>query len=119
MRVLVTGSRELDEPTTVFRVLHQYRDRNELLIVRHGACPKGADLYAHQWCKMLDGKGVVEESYPADWDNFGKAAGPIRNAQMINDGGIDLVLAFPRGIAKGTMNCVDLAQRFGLKILFG
>ena len=25
-------------------------------------------------------------TYPADWDKFGRAAGPIRNQQMLDEG---------------------------------
>jgi hypothetical protein len=35
--------------------------------------------------------------YAANWGEHGKAAGPIRNAQMLAAEDVDLVVAFPRG----------------------
>jgi hypothetical protein len=116
----VTGSRELTDKLAVFSALHKQRDAHGgALTVRHGHCPDGADAYAHEWCEILKGHGVTEESRPADWNKYGKAAGPIRNKAMVDEGGIDIVLAFPRGEARGTIDCVDRARGAGLKVLYG
>lgn len=64
------------------------------LIVRHGACPPrrdstpGADQIAHEWAlrHAEAGRPVVPEPMPAEWDRFGAAAGPIRNAAMVGLG---------------------------------
>ena len=52
--------------------------------------------------------------YPADWDKHGKAAGPIRNKQMIDEGKPDLVIAFPGG--RGTAGAVRLAKFAGVTV---
>lgn len=120
MRVLVTGSRELTSVTPVYHALRLASEQAgglEHLIVRHGHCPKGADAYAHKWCSALP--EVTEERRPADWDRYGKAAGFIRNKAMVDEGGIDLVLAFPRGRARGTVDCIDHARAAGLDIIYG
>lgn len=118
-RVLVTGSRALVDPAVVHAALNTQKTQAGgafNLIVRHGACPLGADLYADQWCGRFP--QVVVERYPADWDNYGKAAGHIRNKQMCDQGIVDVVLAFPRGEAKGTMNCVGHARKAGIPVVF-
>ncbi len=53
--------------------------------------------------------------YPADWKKYGKAAGFIRNKQMLDEGKPDLVVAFPGG--KGTAMMVTLANQAGVKVI--
>lgn len=61
-----------------------------------------------------DGKG-----FPADWKRYGKAAGPIRNQQMIDEGKPDLVLAFHENIneSRGTKDMVARARGIGIKVI--
>jgi hypothetical protein len=117
-RILVTGSRALDNPEVVFEKLYAEKDRvgaNNLTVV-HGHCPKGADFFASRWCAYF--ADVKEEKYPAHWETHGKMAGPIRNKKMV-DLGADIVYAFPRGEARGTMNCVWYAMKAGIPVHFG
>jgi hypothetical protein len=57
------------------------------------------------------------EKYPADWDKYGPAAGPIRNRQML-DTGVDLVIAFRvEGVpSTGTDDCTAEAKRRGIEV---
>ena len=50
---------------------------------------------AFHYTKLEDHKRVNYTDYPVDWEKYGKAAGPIRNQQMIDKGKPDLVVAFP------------------------
>jgi len=50
----------------------------------------GVDAFAIEWCKS---HGVPFAKYTADWEAYGKAAGPIRNEAMAKQG--DCLLAFP------------------------
>ena len=54
---------------------------------------------------------------PAEWDTFGKAAGPIRNGWMLKMEP-DLVLAFHNDIrqSKGTANMVSIARKKGIEV---
>lgn len=56
--------------------------------------------------------GFIVLPFPADWSRYGRAAGPIRNRQML-DQKPSLVLAFHSDIAhsKGTADTVREAQR--------
>ncbi|MFE8916829.1 SLOG family protein [Streptomyces globisporus] len=114
--VIVTGSRDLEDEQKVFRALEDlWIDRVGPLFVRHGACPTGADRFASIWCDFWT-KGVFEIPHPANWEKFGKAAGPIRNREMAQ-AGADLCLAFPLGESRGTWNCVNECKKAGIPVM--
>lgn len=54
------------------------------------------------------------KGFPADWKTHGKAAGPIRNQQMLDEGKPDLVIAFPGG--NGTADMVRRARKAGVEV---
>ena len=56
---------------------------------------------------MLSGK-----RFPADWDKHGRAAGPIRNAQMARYA--DAVALFPGG--RGTASMRRVAEKAGITV---
>ena len=55
--------------------------------------------------------------FPADWDKHGKAAGPIRNLQMLDECP-NLVIAFHTNLAKsrGTAHTVREAKIRGIPV---
>jgi hypothetical protein len=115
-RVLVTGSRKLDNEQTVHTALWaQARIAGNLddITIIHGKNPNGADKWAHTFCQQWK---VAEEPYPADWDQYGKAAGHIRNGAMV-DRGADVCLAFPREGSKGTWDCIRRAKEAGIPVV--
>jgi hypothetical protein len=72
---------------------------------------KGADKLAGRWA---EDNGVPRLTFPADWDTHGKAAGSIRNQQMLDEGKPTLVIAFPGG--RGTKDMVRRAKKAGLPV---
>lgn len=78
----------------------------------------GADTDAARYGQRLF--NLQAEVHRADWKKYGRAAGPIRNKQMV-ELGADLCLAFPdhpKGEgSRGTWNCVDLAQQARIPVL--
>ncbi|MDF3607511.1 DUF2493 domain-containing protein [Paracoccus sp. DMF-8] len=108
MRVLVCGGRDFNDKEKAFAVLNQIRPT---FIIEGGA--KGADTLAWLWRKRnlsSDNHLTIE----ARWDVDGKAAGPIRNQRMIDEGKPDLVVAFPGG--RGTADMVRRAKRAGIEV---
>lgn len=69
-----------------------------------GEC-KGADLMAKQAAEEC---GLECIGYPAEWEKYGKNAGPIRNQRMIDEGRPDMGIAFHSCIqnSKGTKDMV-------------
>jgi hypothetical protein len=76
MKVLVFGSRKWTARGPIEREL---RKLPEGTVVVHGGAA-GADTIAGEVAREL---GFEVRRYPADWDRHGKAAGPIRNSEMI------------------------------------
>ena len=109
MRVLVCGGRDYIDQDAIRRRLAELRDEHPDAVVIHGAAP-GADSWAGYIAGTL---GLMVEVHPANWAKYGKAAGPIRNQEML-DSGVDLLIAFPGG--RGTQDMVSRAQRAGVEV---
>lgn len=67
---------------------------------------------------VAQSQGYTVESYPADWKRYGRAAGPIRNRQMLEEGKPDLIIAFHSNLAesRGTANMVKIARKAGIEV---
>ena len=108
MNVLVCGGRDYQDRDRAMAVLDAL-PRTDLTIICGGA--NGADKLAADWALW---RGVGLEWFPAEWRKHGKAAGPIRNQKMIDEGKPDLCIAFPGG--RGTADMVRRAQAAGVEV---
>lgn len=112
LRVLVCGGRAYADPHRLERVLDTLNETKGpfgLLIVGDAT---GADAFAKNWARQ---RHLQALSFKADWNKHGRAAGPIRNANMLTAGKPDLVVAFPGG--PGTKDMVAQARRRGVTVL--
>jgi SLOG family YspA-like protein len=112
MKILVCGGRDLPANAVREWLDVHIESANVTSVIQGGA--KGADAGAKQWAEV---NKIRCEEYPANWDKYGKAAGMIRNKQMLDDAAPDLVIAFPGGT--GTANMTDLARKAGKVIIWG
>jgi hypothetical protein len=64
---------------------------------------------------VWSGDEAQQEIFPADWERYGKRAGPIRNAEMVK-AGADVVLAFPLPGGRGTQHTIRLAREAGIPV---
>ena len=104
MKILVCGGRSYSNK----KEFNEYMDRiNEIYgpIVKiiHGGA-NGADSMAQKWA---ENHKISTTIYQAKWHKYGKAAGPIRNKEMLEKEKPNLIIAFPGG--HGTRNMVELA----------
>lgn len=115
MRVLVCGSRHFKDPVLMDKVLSKVFDETCVLIQ---GMAKGADLLAFKWLytKYPDLWQHMNDAYPANWKKYGKAAGPIRNKQMLEEGKPDLVIAFLAPDSRGTANMISQAETMGVPV---
>jgi hypothetical protein len=107
MRVLVCGGRKYDDYRRVFQVLDEHHRNNEITTIIHGGA-EGADAHAAQWAFHYD---IPSWRFPAKWSQHGKAAGPIRNKQMLAIGLPNLVIAFPGGRGTADMKAQASGHR--------
>lgn len=118
-RVAITGSRDWGkrsgEGFAVVDALVTLNPRTDFVIL--GDEPNGADARARAVCEEL---GLPHRVHEANWKTYHRAAGPIRNRAMLDDGP-DEVWFFhddlPR--SKGTKNCVEQARKRGIPVRNG
>ena len=116
MRILITGSREWWDTLPIVGALlgavPSEADLRDVTVVHGGA--RGADELADRAARDL---GFLVEEHPADWAKHGKAAGFIRNQEMVN-AGADICLAFLKSGAanRGTKDCIGRAEAAGIPV---
>lgn len=118
LTVLVTGSRRFSDPGAVFTTLDSIRP-DEIIV----GDARGADAIARAWATR---RGVPLVVFAADWEQFGRAAGHIRNVQMVEtlsrraEAGAEVaaVAFYPvPGIEhRGTQGAVRLLREIGCPI---
>ena len=118
-RIIIAGSREFNDYEKMLKTLdelgvHLMNTIDPIEIISGHA--NGADKLGERFAKAYGYPLVV---FPAEWDKYGKAAGPIRNEQMAKyaaeaDRGI--LIAFPIDESRGTRNMIKLAKQYGLEV---
>ena len=93
----------------VWSVLRSFRNQHPIGV--HGAA-RGVDSIADSHARRL---GLEVRPHPADWDKYHRAAGPIRNREMLEERP-NLVAAFHDDIvnSKGTKDMLKQARRAGI-----
>lgn len=116
MRILICGDRKWENQWSISIYL-QKLPKNQDTIIIHGKA-KGADSLAGLIASTLDMK-VIE--YPANWKRYGRAAGMIRNQQMLDEGKPKLVVYFHNDLdnSKGTKDMVNRAIKAGIPVVNG
>lgn len=108
--VLVCGGRDYSDYRYLFGVLDRINMESGIACIVHGSVP-GADMFADHWAAQ---RLVPCWRFPARWDKYGKAAGPIRNKAMLETAKPDMVVAFPGGA--GTRNMCQIAMEAGVDV---
>ena len=122
--ILITGAREWDEVSKISDTLSAFSSNdNAKTLIIHGGC-SGVDMLADGVAKKLN---FSISTFPANWSKYGRAAGPVRNAQMVEEvlkykknKNIDTVVIAFHGCldkSKGTKNCVKLALKKGIDVI--
>lgn len=127
MKLAVTGSRRWPKyaKKQIFTVLDSFLPKEheiwsqsydlDLLAVGDAS---GADAYAREWAfnSLADGKTAI---FLADWDQYGKKAGPMRNREMLDTVKPDILLAFfiPGEVNSGTWDCVEYAVSCNIRVI--
>lgn len=112
MKVVVCGGRDFRSPAYVWRWLDRLHAEYGFTDLMQGGCPTGVDKFAREWaCTKSEIKRWVCK---AEWTKYGGAAGPKRNARMI-EWKPKMVIAF-EGNA-GTNDMVEKAEAAGIRVV--
>ena len=106
-RVVIAGSRDFNDYKTAEEYIDfcisRIKSKYEIIIVS-GGC-QGADMLGERYAKE---NGFKSERYPAEWDKYGKNAGPKRNKYMAEIS--DYIICFWNGKSRGTKSMIDYAM---------
>lgn len=108
MKTIIAGGRDITDYGLVCEAVKA--SGIEITEVVSG-CARGVDRLGERWAGK---NGVHVESFPAQWTKFGKAAGPLRNAEMAAYA--DALIAIWDGQSKGTKDMIEQAEKCGLHV---
>ncbi len=112
-RIIVAGCRSFDDYELLSKTLDSFLQIYDYdMEIVSGTC-RGADLLGEQYAREHN---LCCKRFPAQWDRFGKAAGPIRNKQMAEYA--TGLVAFWDGnkVRSGTYNMICVATKLGLAV---
>jgi hypothetical protein len=102
----IVGSRNLTDKKLFLKHVNLWIEKYGKMDIIVSGGAKGADTLAREY--SLENKIPFEE-YHADWNTYGKKAGPIRNTQIVNL--CNYILAFPSKKGKGTQDIIKKATQ--------
>ena len=105
IKVIVAGTRTFNDYEMLCGTLQEILDSyNDITIV--SGCASGADALGERFAEE-HGYNILR--FPAEWDKYGMAAGPIRNKKMAEIA--DMCVVFWDGKSRGTKNMIDEAMK--------
>lgn len=108
MKVIIAGSREITDASVVADAIAA--SGFEVTEVVSGTA-RGVDRLGEAWARA---RKIPIKPFPADWNQLGKAAGVLRNAEMAKYA--DALVAIWDGESPGTKNMIDEATSRGLRV---
>ena len=119
LAIAVTGSRDWTNVEAITAALSALEPW--IAVVIEGR-QRGADRIAGRWASEARQRGVGWVPFYADWQRYGRRAGPMRNAAMVEYlnqcraiGLAPYYLAFPLEHSVGTWEMVDRCKAAGIK----
>ncbi|MBP3437630.1 MAG: DUF2493 domain-containing protein [Clostridia bacterium] len=106
-KIVVAGCRDFYDYSRVEAELDahlKWMENQKIIIISGGAT--GADALGERYAAEHN---FPVERYPADWERYGRVAGPKRNMQMAKDA--DEVIVFWDGKSRGTKNMIECAKK--------
>lgn len=103
-KVVVAGGRTYTNTGMVFICLEDIIQKDDIIISGHA---KGVDMMGEFYAQK---NNLAFEIYPAEWDKYGRSAGPRRNEKMAQIA--DKVVVFWDFKSRGTKNMIDMAKKY-------
>ena len=119
-KLIICGGRGFSDYELLKLIADNLLEKHDLspdeVEVISGHCD-GADKLGERYADEHSMKCAI---FPAEWQKYGKCAGPIRNTQMIEyafDAELPMVIAFMNERTRGTMDTVKKAEKKGFEVV--
>ena len=120
IRVIVAGTRTFEDYSfakehldRIIRGLQEDNPTKKIVMITGDA--RGTDQTGNRYAYE---HGYSLQKFPAKWKTYGKAAGPIRNAQMLKFASCahPVLVAFWDGKSRGTRNMIEIAKQADVSV---
>jgi|AntRauTorckE6833_2_1112554.scaffolds.fasta_scaffold00137_38 hypothetical protein len=108
-KIIIAGGRTFNNWDYLVDCVNSTEPPDPFQVVSGGA--KGADALGERYA--VDNNYPIKK-FPADWNKYGKGAGPIRNEQMADYA--DGLIAFWDQKSRGTAHMISTAKAKGLEV---
>lgn len=109
MKVVIAGSRDINDCNIVEKVINLSGIKEYITEIVSGHA-KGIDSLGEEYAKKYN---IPIKIFEANWNKFGKSAGPIRNEEMARYG--DFLIAITNG-SKGTANMITNMKKVNKEV---
>lgn len=112
MNLIIAGCRDFTDRAFIYEGIDAFIEEygKPDYIIEGGA--RGVDQVAGIYATEHN---ILLRIFKADWNKYGRAAGPIRNEEMAKHG--THLLAFWDGKSRGTKNMIEMAKLYGLTVI--
>lgn len=122
IKLIIAGGRDFSDKVRFYRSMNEYvtelnQQGIEIATVvcgtrwTPGTKPRGADEFGDFWAQE---NGIPVKYFEADWNRYGRSAGPRRNQEMGDYG--DQAIVFWDGESRGSKNMIDIMRRLGKSV---
>lgn len=107
-RIVVAGCRDYCDYEYFSKVIDKYMETHNIenAVFITGGC-RGVDMLGERYANE---HGFPVERYEADWKQYGRAAGPVRNQKMAVSS--DIVICFWDQKSRGTRSMIEYAKKY-------
>ena len=120
VRIIICGGRHFNDYERLEAVMNEIVEEYNLSLkdieIVNGHC-EGADRLGELWASKHGAECTV---FPAEWGKYGRAAGPVRNTNMVEyvaQSKQPIVVAFVNERTKGTWDTVRKAKKKEFKVV--
>lgn len=110
-KVIIAGGRDFNDYEALKQACDFYLSQTHKRITIVSGKAKGADTLGERYAEE---RGFKISAHPADWDQYGKSAGFIRNREMAEEA--NALIAFWDKSSRGTASMIDLANKHNLTV---
>jgi hypothetical protein len=111
-RLIIAGGRDFDNFTLLCAEADKIVRKRVGVEIVEGEAPGGADALSRKYAEL---RHLPLKPFKAEWEDFGRAAGPKRNEKMAQYA--HGCLCFWDGKSPGTRSMIKLAKRYKLDLL--